>query len=39
MCELRINENAWYWKEKEKTSLILRDTCQNGLIDKLEENL
>ena len=36
MCELRINENAWYWKEKEKTSLILRDTCQSGLIDKLE---
>ena len=26
-------------EKKKKTSLILRDTCQNGLIDKLEENL
>ena len=33
MCELRINENAWYWKEK-KTHIILIDTCQNGLINK-----
>ena len=25
-------------EKKKKTSLILRDTCQNDLIDKLEEN-
>ena len=36
MCELRINENAWYWKEKKK---LLSYSESPGLIDKLDENL
>ena len=27
-----VMEKTWYWKEKE--NLILRTTCENGLIDK-----